>query len=249
MPRLLEHLPAFYQEIKEFRELSKTVSIEYEGFDEAFQQVENDQFIITSSEPAIYRREKDFAIVPDIHVETLSFRKRRLITRMQDNPPYVDEYLKELLDSLLGNNMSVIEMDKLRLEMEVLVHVESSSFYLEVQRILERVVPLNIDITTAVLLIKEFLVLRSKAYSFDVRYKRTNKFHTAPVQGMGRIVEKGVLDSSGYTFPIKYPRTNKIRTASVPGFVASESLFEAHIQSYSFHANLPVTGKMVARSV
>lgn len=249
MPRLLEHLPAFYRDIKEFRELSKTVSEEYDAIDSAFERVENDQFIMTSSEPAIYRREKDFAIVPDIHVETLSFRKRRLITRMQDNPPYVDEYLKELLDSLLGNNMSVIEMDKLLLEMEVLVHVESASFYLEVQRILERVVPLNIDITTAVLLIKEFLVLRSKAYSFDVRYKRTNKFHTAPVQGMGRIVEKGVLDSSGYTFPIKYPRTNKIRTASVPGFVASESLFEAHIQSYSFHANLPVTGKMVARSV
>lgn len=248
MSRLMDHLPALYKDIKEFRELSRTVSIEYDGLETAFQQVENDQFVMTSSEPAVERREKDFDIVPDKTVETLPFRKRRLLTRMQDNPPYTDEYLKELLDSLLGANMTQLEMDKLKLEMEVLVHVESASFYLEVQRILERIVPLNVDITTAVLLIKEFLILRSKAYGFDVLYKRTNKFRTASIPGMGREVEKGVLDSKGYTFPIEYPRTNKMKTASVPGSVADETGFTMRSEAYSFAANYPVTGKMITRS-
>lgn len=248
MPRHLDHLPAYYREIKEFRELSRTTSKEYDNLDQAFQQIENDQFVMTSSEPAIERREKDFDIIPDKSVETLSFRKRRLITRMQDNPPYVDEYLKELLDSLLGANMTQLEMDKLKLEMEVLVHVESASFYLEVQRIVERIVPLNVDITTAVLLIKEFLILKSKAYGFDVIYNRTNKFGTAPIPGMGREFEKGILDSGDYSFPVNYPRTNQFHTASTPGFVAPESVFESISNAYSFSANYPVTGKMIARS-
>lgn len=248
MTRHLDHLPALYRDIKEFRELSKTTTAEYDKLDAEFQRVENDQFVMTSSEPAVERREKDFDIVPDKSVESLPFRKRRLLTRMQDNPPYVDEYLKELLDSLLGANMTQLEMDKLRLELEVLVHVESASFYLEVLRTVERIVPLNVDITTAVLLIKEYLVLKSKAYGFDVIYKRTNKFGTAPVPGMGREVEKGILDSRGYSFPIEYTRTNKFRTASVPGFVAAESNFEANSEAYTFPTNYPVTGKMIARS-
>src|SRR5690625_6383040 len=118
MTRHLDHLPAYYREIKEFRELSRTATTEYDNIDQAFQQIENDQFVMTSSEPAVERREKDFGIIPDKTVETLPFRKRRLITRMQDNPPYVDEYLKELLDSLLGANMTQLEMDKLRLRSE-----------------------------------------------------------------------------------------------------------------------------------
>lgn len=248
MTRLLEHLPVLYQDIKEFRELSKTVSIEYDNLDVAFEQVENDQFVLSSSEPAILRREKDFDIVPDKSIETLSFRKRRVLTRMQENPPYTDEYLKELLDSLLGANMSQLEMDKMLLEMEVLVHVESASFYLEVQKILERIVPLNVSITTAVLLIKEFLILKSRAYGFDVIYKRTKKFSTAPVPGMGRKVEEGILLGAGYSFAVDYPRANMFSTASAPGFVATESIFEANAEAYSFLANYPRTGKMIARS-
>ncbi|MFD1203602.1 putative phage tail protein [Sporosarcina contaminans] len=245
MSRLLDHLPALYKDIREFRELSGTVSKEYDGLEASFQQVENDQFVMTSSEPAIERREKQFSIVPDKTVETLPFRKRRLLTRMQDNPPYTDEYLKELLDSLLGQNMTQIERDVVKLELEALVHVESASFYLEVLRILERLVPLNVTITTAVLLIKEFLVLRSKAYGFEVIHPRTGKMRTASVPGMGREVEKGTMESAAYSFPVNHPRTNKMRTASVPGIVADETGFTSIGEAYAFAANYPVTGKMI----
>lgn len=248
MTRLLDHLPAMYQDIKEFRELSRTATVEYDGLDTAFEQVENDQFVLTSSEPGIARREKEFEIIPDRSIEDLPFRKRRVLTRMQDNPPYVDEYLKDLLDSLLGKNMTQLEIDRLHLELEVLVHVESASFYMEVQKILERIVPLNVALTTSVLLIKEYLILKTRTYGFDVIYKRTNKFRTAPVDGMGREVEKGVLDGMVYDFPVKFPRTNQFTTASVAGFVAAESGFEVTSEAYSFPANYPVTGKMVARS-
>lgn len=245
MSRLMDHLPAFYKDIKEFRELSRSVTKEYDDIESSLQQAENDQFVLTSSEPAIERREKDFDIMPDKTVETLAFRKRRLLTRMQDNPPYTDEYLKELLDSLLGAHMTQIERDVLRLELEVLVHVESASFYLEVQRILERIVPLNVAIQTAVLLIKEFLILRSKAYGFEVIHPRTNKMRTASIPGMGREIEKGVLENGGYSFPVAYPRTNKMRTASVPGIVADVTGFTSISEPYAFAANYPVAGKMI----
>lgn len=248
MTRLLEHLSADYRDIYEFRELSATVSKDLYALDLDWQRVEDDQFIMSSSEPAILRREKEFKILPDRKTETLDFRKRRLLVRMQSNPPYVVAYLKNLLVELLGENRHIIDLDKLLFEMEVLVHVESTSYYDEVVKLLERIVPLNIDLTTAVLLIQEYLVLRTAIYSFPVTYRRTNKFGTASIAGSGRLTERASLGSGAYPFPIDYKRTNKFRTPTVSG--AGTLTEEAQIASvaYGFNMNLPVTGKMITRS-
>lgn len=144
MSKLLQHLPEFYKDIREFRELSNTVTIEYDSLSSVLEKVENDQFVITSSETAIARREKDYEIVPDLSIETLDFRKRRLLARMQENVPYTVGYLRDLLDSLLGESTTQIELSTLLFELEVIVFVENASFYLEIGRLLERIVPLNI---------------------------------------------------------------------------------------------------------
>ncbi|WJY27486.1 putative phage tail protein [Sporosarcina trichiuri] len=248
MSRLLDHLPADYRKIREFRKLSGSVSTEYDAADRAFEQVENDQFITSSSEPAIARREKPFGIVPDLTVETLPFRKRRLLARMQENVPYVVEYLRELLDSLLGGRLTEIELDSLLFEMEVLVYVESASFYREVEKLLERIVPLNIDLTVAVLMIREVMVLHSAAYAFRVKHKRTNRFRTAAIPGVLRESTQAVLHSADYAFRVEHPRTNRLKTQTVQGLVADEQRLSAACAGYVFPARLPVTGKLVARS-
>lgn len=210
MSRLLSQLPAYYENIKDFRELSKTVTKSLNDIDEHLLQLRNDQYIISSSKEAIKRREKDFSILADEQNETLVFRKKRLLTRMRSNPPYVLEYLKNMLDSLLGEKKHSIELDKLLFEMEVLVNVDSASFYLEVEKMLERIVPLNIQLTTAVLLIQEYLILQGEAYTFEVEYKRTGNFRTAPIDGMGK-EQTLIHDLETYTFEVSYRRCGKFR--------------------------------------
>ena len=61
----MNELPQFYKNIREFRELSQVVVAKWDNVDETLFSVENDQFILTSSETAIKIREKDFGIIAD----------------------------------------------------------------------------------------------------------------------------------------------------------------------------------------
>lgn len=186
MNRVMDELPAYYRDIREFQELTKVQSKQLGLIDEAIQQLEDDQYILTSSEPAIYRREQEFRIVPDRTVETLDFRKKRLLARKQSNPPYVIEYLKGLLDELLGEYRSRVNLDVLRFELDVQVDIENSLFFVEMQKMLERIVPLNIDITTAMYL-ERTLGMNTFVGGIINEWKRTTihpiQFHMPSIAG------------------------------------------------------------------
>ncbi|MEK4403432.1 putative phage tail protein [Sporosarcina sp. FSL K6-6792] len=149
MNRVMDELPAYYRDIKEFQELTRVQSKHLDHLDGAIQQFEDDQFILTSSEPAIYRREKEFQILPDRTTETLEFRKKRLLTRMQSNPPYTLRYLHRLLANLLGENKHSIELDVVKYQLKVAVDMEEDLYFKEVLSTLDRVVPLNIGISAS----------------------------------------------------------------------------------------------------
>lgn len=148
----MDHLPSFYEEIKEFRELTGTGSIQLEQLSAAIDQFLDDQYVLTSSEPAVARREKVFRIVPDLKKESLDFRKKRVLSRMQNKPPFVLEYLSILLDSLLGENSHTFDLDVVNYHLEALLKMEhimltaDSGLYKEISDLLEKIVPLNMNI-------------------------------------------------------------------------------------------------------
>lgn len=176
----LEELPPYYKNIREFREMSNTVTASWDQLDEALFDMENDQFILTSSETAVAMREKDFGIRADLKSETLKFRKLRLLARMQDKAPYVLEYLIKVLTNLLGENKHQILLDINHFEMEVAIDVELTIYYKEVINIIERIVPLNIDLMATILAIKDSLVLIAGTYAWNFNNNRIcGRFKTA----------------------------------------------------------------------
>ncbi len=179
----LEELPFYYQNIKEFRELSNTVTVNWDKLDEALFSVDNDQFILTSSEAAIAIREKDFGIRADPKKETLKFRKLRLLARMQESAPYVLEYLTKALSGLIGENNHQILLDVNQFEMEVAIEVEQTDYYNEVVRLVERIVPLNINLMTTILALKECLIIVGGTYAWQIKHKICGRFKTAKTHG------------------------------------------------------------------
>ncbi|MEK4712230.1 putative phage tail protein [Sporosarcina sp. FSL K6-5500] len=206
MNRVMDELPAYYRDIKEFQELTRVQSKQLDSLDGAIQQFEDDQFILTSSEPAIYRREKEFNILPDRTTETLDFRKRRLLGRMMQKAPFTFRYMVQQLDELVGKNQYIISIDVTNYWLEVLVTVESQSYYKEAAELLERTVPLNLILETGILVDQTKVVLRAKEYTFPVPYPITGTFHTAAVNG---VASKATLatKASEYTFQVPYPTT------------------------------------------
>ncbi|WP_107838975.1 putative phage tail protein [Metasolibacillus meyeri] len=146
--RFIDELPSYYRDIREFQELSETVILDWDKLDEAFFNTEKDQFILSSGEAAVAIREKDFGIIADRRVETLAFRKARLLARMQENSTLVYEYLKSILDALLGQSSYEMHLNIDLFEMELFVTPETL-YYREAKNLIERIVPLNIALRMA----------------------------------------------------------------------------------------------------
>jgi len=195
----MNELPAYYHNIREFQELSETVVKDWNKLDEALFGVEDDQFILTSSEAAITIREKDFGIRPDVQYESLVFRKLRLLARMQENAPQVLEYLIKILTDLFGENNHQIILDTDNYEMEVAIEVGQVNYYNEVVRIVERIVPLNIDLMTTILALRDCLMILSGTYGWNFSNRICGRFKTASKPAIIGKEQLSVRDES-YTF-------------------------------------------------
>ena len=243
----MDQLPHYYTNIRDFVELSVPVSESWQGTTDLLAQIENDQFIMTSSEYAIALREKDFGIVADPRTEPLNFRKLRLLARMQENVPYTLEYFKHLLETLVGSGNYEVALDIIKLEMEISVYAEQAIYHREVELLAERIVPLNIDLMTTTVLLTEVLLIKYGSYGFNINYKRTNKFSTAVTPGTGLLLQQLTVYNQGYGFETKYPVTNKFHTAATAGESGTELDHRAHFSVYSFEQGLKKTGKFVAK--
>lgn len=231
MNRLMEMLPSYYRGIREFEALTETETAELDQLQTGVLVVEDDQFIFSSTEVAVARRERMFGILADPSTETLDLRKKRLLSRMQSNPPYTIRYLKTLLDTLVGEDRHEIMLDRALKEIEVLIDVDSAPLRKEVNRLLERVLPLNLDVSTAIRIMKERLVLKVRPYDFEVSFPITNLFHTAEVHGgIVRIPSK--LEERTYSFEVFYPITNVLVPAGNNLNVNDKVGLEVHTAVY-----------------
>ncbi|KYG90787.1 hypothetical protein A0U40_18105 [[Bacillus] sp. KCTC 13219] len=180
--RFIDELPPYYQNVREFQELSEAVILNWDKLDEAFFNTEEDQFILSSGEAAITIREKDFGIIADRRVETLEFRKVRLLSRTQENSTLVYEYLENILDALLGRSMYEIRLDIDLFEMELFVAPETN-YYKEAKNLVERIVPLNIAVYVA-------LKFKMKGHVYIPSYMRSGSEITLYPMSIGNIEQK-----------------------------------------------------------
>lgn len=240
----LEELPHYYRNIREFCELSETVTADWDNLDEALFGLENDQFILTSSEAVIAIREKDFGIRADPKNETLKFRKLRLLARMQENAPYVLEYLLKLLATLLGEESHKVLLNIEKFEMEVFIDAEKNAIYDEVFRLLERVVPLNILIELALVLGKHMLTLRHFSYNYPIYYEKCGELITEPIMGVG-VGSVMTAQTYMYDYPLYYPPADTFNTEMIAGNQAKTESTLQHVFS-TVKIPYPVCGNFMA---
>lgn len=145
----MRNLPPIYDEIKEMEELSNSVSIELDELDEARKQVENEQFIMTSSEKFIRIREKGWDIRADLSNETLDFRRRRIITRQSTRLPITQKRVHEILKTLVGDTHYEERLDVINCEALFVFDATETAVNHEIDYTLERIIPLNITLSIA----------------------------------------------------------------------------------------------------
>lgn len=141
--RMLQYLPEFYREIKEFAEIDQTESVEFDDLETAIQRAFDNRFVMTSDAEAVKRREKMLGIQADPTTETLEFRRKRLINRYSTKPPFTKRYLQEHLDALVGTGMTIVSVDAQNFILYVTTNIENANVFREVIHTVETVKPAN----------------------------------------------------------------------------------------------------------
>ena len=109
------------------------------------ENLKNNLFILTCNEKGISRFESIIGIVP-LESDTLESRISRVFTRWNERLPYTFKFLLSKLNSLCGANNYIINRDINKYTMEITTHLELSGQVDELDRLLDGIIPANIEL-------------------------------------------------------------------------------------------------------
>lgn len=143
MNKLLESLPTYYHDIIDFVELTDTEEVEVISAEGAVQRLFDDEFVMTSNEQGVKRREKMLGIQADPKTESLEFRKKRIINRYSTKPPFTIRYLQQRLDFLVGPGRAITSVDVENFILTVTANIDDAAVFREVEHTIKSTKPAN----------------------------------------------------------------------------------------------------------
>ncbi|MEK4425856.1 putative phage tail protein [Solibacillus sp. FSL K6-1523] len=147
--RVSRNLPPIYKELLEMEELTDTVAIELDELDSARAKAQVEQFIMTATEKYIRMRERGYDIRADPSVESLDFRRRRIIARQSTRLPITQRKVREILVELVGHNNFEEHLDIEKCTATYTFEAADTMVTREIDLTLERIIPLNIGLKVA----------------------------------------------------------------------------------------------------
>lgn len=141
---IMSYWPSLYREAKDFVELAATEDAELQTVEEAIDQLLDDQFVMSSSEEAIKRRERMLGIRANPAMESLEFRRKRIVNRYSTKPPFTIRYLQRLLDQLAGTGRAVAQVDVPNFILRVTMAVSDADLFREIEHTIKVVKPANL---------------------------------------------------------------------------------------------------------
>lgn len=143
---LIEYLPPFLQEYREYRRLFTALQEEIsEGEQSILGRIEtalDDTFIVTATAEGIQRWEQMLGVIPSVE-STLDDRREVIRMKLVGERPYTMIKLREILDKLLGVNRYTLKFVgpyELKLQIELTSKFQRAA----AADLIERIIPANI---------------------------------------------------------------------------------------------------------
>ena len=143
---LLDSLPQVYHPIADFRAMSNASGHELSKLYDHVKYIVDNSFIESSSEEIIGKWENYLRITPN-GTDTLDERKFRILTKLNDCPPYTDQYLVNKLTEICGSDNFHIykEYDQYKLTVEI--SLDSQANTNTVIDLVKSIIPANLELT------------------------------------------------------------------------------------------------------
>lgn len=143
--KILEYLPSILHDVEEFQKIGSTEDSELIALWDCLNAALSDQFVQTATNNGVTRWESILQILPK-GTDTLPDRKFRILTRLNEQLPYSDRMLRQQLAALCGENGYTMEINHGEYTLTVKVELTAKNNFVDVGRLLERVVPANLII-------------------------------------------------------------------------------------------------------
>lgn len=140
---LIDHLPPFLQNFREFVLIVNTENPEFQETADESERIKNNQFILSADEEGI----KKFERILNIQVskdEQLPTRRSRVMSRWNDISPYTYHAFLSKLQSLHNSNNFIVNRDYDHYYIEIITHLEIAGQVDELNRILDYIMPANL---------------------------------------------------------------------------------------------------------
>ncbi|HEX2927702.1 MAG TPA: putative phage tail protein [Ruminiclostridium sp.] len=147
---VLSYIPDFLQDFREFRELADSENPEILALWGAMEDVLKDQFVNDATENGVKRWESILKITPK-GTDSLEVRKFRILTRLNEKLPYTYRLLELQLSTLCGKSGYFLELRNNEYKLKVRVALTAKGMLAEVENLLKRIVPANMEIDLSLL--------------------------------------------------------------------------------------------------
>lgn len=138
-----EYVPAIYKDVKEMDALCISEDYLFDMLVGVLAKEYNRMFIQTSDEIGVARFEAIYKIVANPQTESLDFRKARLLLRSNTVPPYSTIWLRNYLNSVIGENNYDLKIDYKNLTMTLYGFLTDYNWVNEVVRTIQSAKPLQ----------------------------------------------------------------------------------------------------------
>lgn len=138
-----KYFPLVYKDVEEIQQIVNTENKNFNVAEDELNTLLDNQFIMTSNERAISYRENELGIMANPSVETLDFRRIRLMNRISMQPPFTTKFLRERLDELIGVGKYTLTIDYDNYTIYIESVAENQVYAHEVAVTLTRIKPAN----------------------------------------------------------------------------------------------------------
>lgn len=193
-----KYLIPLLQDYEEFKAISDAINPELEQLWKEIDRFKNNQYIHTSDEYGIKRREKICRIIPK-ETESLDDRKFRLLAKEVDKLPYTKRSLHRKLSSLCGEDGYYLNIDYNNYTVDVGLTIDSTSNIDSVKNILDEIIPENMIIHVFVDIKLEFnnivylpsIVCSNKEYTLSCDFNESHDINS-------EIIAHNIVTSNDY---------------------------------------------------
>lgn len=145
-----KYLPDMVKNIREFKGLALGENPEIENLWNGLDGLMNNQYVKDADEVGVQRLEKMLKITPR-GTDDMTLRKFRILSRLNEQPPYTYKALENQLKALCGEEGFTMELDENNYKIMVRVALDAKRKFYEVDALLKRVVPANMVIDLSIL--------------------------------------------------------------------------------------------------